>query len=251
MWHDTIRFVRCVRETFDLRGPVHEYGMATLAAPLAATGNLSADAEAEGANARRADWTESLDDLTHLPFASGTAGTVACLNVLQHAAEPGAVAAEMIRLLAPGGVLLVCSCTGGQAASADLLWRPAPHAFQTLTAPLDATLIGWQGPEGNPHGIYAIGAKAPVSPAFLASLNRFLRLFRESLDHDRRAVSWIERVRAWLARWSRKSATARASRDYYQWRFVLHTPLAADFRHEMLAACFEPKKIGLRLDSAD
>lgn len=247
MWHDTMRFVRCVRQTFDLQGPVHEYGTASAAAALAA-GRPPADADNATAAPGRCDETHSFDDLAHLPFAGGCAATVACLNVLQHAAEPGAVVAEMIRLLAPGGVLLLCICTGGRQRDSGLLWRPAPHAFQTLLAPLEATLIGWQGPEEDPHSIYAIGAKAPVAPAFLASANRFLRDFREALDHDRQAVTWTERVLQWLVRWSGKSSNGRACRDYYQWRFVLYAPVGADFRHEMLAACFQSKSTGLRLD---
>lgn len=248
MWHDTNRFVRCVKQTFELQGPVHEYGMATAPAPFADSANQLPDAEDSTGVQERSNRTESLDDLAHLPFAGGSAGTVACLNVVQHTAAPGAVVAEMIRLLAPGGVLLLCSCTGERPTDAELLWRPAPHAFQTLLAALEATLIGWQGPEGEPHSIYAIGAKAPVAPGFLASANRFLKTFQESLDHQRQSVPWLERVRAWFGRWSGKPLTGRACRHYYQWRFVLHAPIDADFRYEMLAPCLQPKKAGLRFD---
>lgn len=247
MWHDTSRFIRCVKQTFDLRGPIHEYGTANTAAAFS-IGNPLLDGKDHTAAPDCPRESESFGSLAHLPFASGSAGTVACLNVLQHAAEPGAVAAEMIRLLAPSGLLLLCSCTGGRARGADLLWRPGPHAFQTLLAPLEATLIGWQGSEGDPHSIYAIGTKAPVAPGFLAGANHFLRDFQESLDRDRLAVPWRERFSQWLLRWTGKPSTGRACRDYYQWRYILHAPVDADFRHTMLEACPQPRNTGSRLD---
>jgi len=250
MWHDTIRFVRCAKDAFPFVGPVHEYGLATTAAPLLAEeeqpelGGAADDGEAPALPR-----TQPLEEMADLPYDDGSAGTVACLNVLQHVADPGAVAGEMIRLLAPGGVLLVCSCTAGRMhADAGVLWRPAPHAFQTLLAPLDATLIGWQGREGDPHSIYAVGCKAPVSAEFLAGTERFLKTFRQTLERERQAVPWIEKLRQWVAQLAGRATTGRARRDYYDSQFVMHAPVDGRFRHEALAACLQMDQIGSRFD---
>lgn len=250
MWNDTIRFVRCAKEAFQLPAPVHEFGLNTLGTPL-----VTPDPREGSTPGAAADGAESvpriqpLDDMARLPYQSGFAGTVACLNILQHVADPAAVAEEMIRLLAPGGVLLVCSCTGTRPnANVDLLWRPAPHAFQRLLAPLEATLIGWQGREGDPHGIYAMGCKSPVMPEYLAGANRFLKAFRQSLAREQRAVPWFDKAREWLARLAGRPTTGRASADYYHSQFVMHAPVDSQWHHDILANCLQMPQAGSRLD---
>jgi SAM-dependent methyltransferase len=246
MWHDTIRFVRCAKKSLEFPPPVHEYGLAALASSEQGEHLCPADLDEPADCESR---FQSLDDLAQLPYQDGSAGTVACLNVLQHVADPGAVAEEMIRLLAPGGIFLVCSCTGGRTpANMGLLWRPAPHAFQRLLAPLEATLIGWQGREGDPHSLYGLGCKAPVTPIYLAGVNQFLSHFRQALTQEQRAVPWLERAREWLARLSGRSTSGRARTDYYHSQFVMHAPVDARFHHDLLANCLQPDNIGSRLD---
>jgi SAM-dependent methyltransferase len=250
MWHDTIRFVRCAKDAFELPAPVHEFGLNALGAPLVTTEEPGSHLpEPSDDGPEDVSRIQPLDEMAQLPYQDGCAGTVACLNVLQHVTDPAAVAAEMIRLLAPGGILLVCSCTGGRSgANADLLWRPAPHAFQKLLAPLEATLIGWQGREGDPHSIYALGCKAPVSPKYLAGANRFLRDFRQTLAREQQAVPWLEKAREWLARISGRPTTGRARADYYHSQFVMHAPLDAQLHHDVLANCLQMPQLGSRID---
>ncbi len=250
MWHDTTRFVRCAKSAFELPSPVHEYGPTAADAPFVTTEQGKGfDPEKSGSSSRDLPRLQPLDDLTQLPHRDGSAGTVACLNILQHVTDPGAVAREMIRLLAPGGHLLICSCTDARpAANVDLLWRPAPHAFQRLLAPLEATLVGWQGREGDPHSIYALGCKAPVTPRYLAGVNQFIKIFRRALAREQRAVPWLEKTREWLARVSGRSTSGRARADYYQSQFVMHAPVDAQLQHDMLANCLQVHQTGSRLD---
>ena len=251
MWHDTIRFVRCAKNAFELPPPVHEFGLNMLGAPLVTTEPREGLPLAPSAEVSEgAPRIQPLDDMAQLPYRDGCAGTVACLNILQHVTDPGAVAEEMVRLLMPGGVLLVCSCTGGRsAANLDLLWRPAPHAFQKLLAPLEATLIGWQGREGDPHSIYALGCKAPVSPKYLAGANQFLKAFRQTLSREQRAVPWHEKARELFTRLLGGASTGRARTDYYHSQFVVHAPVAAHLPHDVLANCLQlPPQTGARFD---
>jgi SAM-dependent methyltransferase len=46
-------------------------------------------------------------DLTRCAVASGRAGTVLCLETLEHCADPAAAVAEMARVLRPDGLLLI------------------------------------------------------------------------------------------------------------------------------------------------
>jgi methionine biosynthesis protein MetW len=79
--------------------------------PLTATGrtyvgvDISATAVAEarsfGLDARQ------IDDAASLPFAEGEFDAVLCLEVLEHVFFPAQVVAEMVRVLKPGGCLIV------------------------------------------------------------------------------------------------------------------------------------------------
>ncbi|MHB8900349.1 MAG: class I SAM-dependent methyltransferase [Thermoguttaceae bacterium] len=253
MWHDTRRFVRCAKEAFDFPPPVHEYGLAAAGQPLVAPRSETAPRPRDlGESPDKAPHLQPLEELAELPHDDGSVGTVACLNIFQHVTDPGTVAREMIRVLAPGGVFLVCSCTGGQGVdNSDLLWRPAPHAFQRLLAPLEATLIGWQGREGNPHSIYAIGCKAPVTPLFLAGTNQFLKTFRQSLASRQRATPWTEKARQWISQICGRPTTGRGRADYYHFQFFMHAQVDAQFQHDLLANCLQIDKIGGRLDLSE
>jgi len=250
MWHDTIRFVRCAKSAFEFPSPVHEFGVNALGAPLVTPEPCEgAASEASESESECVPRIQPLEDMSHLPYRDGCAGTVACLNILQHVTDPGAVAEEMIRLLRPGGVFLVCSCTAGRGATnLELLWRPAPHAFQKLLAPLEATLVGWQGREGDPHSICAVGCKGPVSPEYVAGANQFLKVFRQTLAREQRAVPWLERAREWLARLSGRATSGRARSDYYHSQFVMHAPMSGRLPHDVLATCLQMPQTGTRLD---
>ncbi|HUO95773.1 MAG TPA: class I SAM-dependent methyltransferase [Steroidobacteraceae bacterium] len=72
-------------------------------------------------------------DARRLPYATGTFDLVLCHQLLHHTTEPGAVLAELARVAAPGGWLLVAeSCRAFLAWwPVRLLFRHPPRAQQT------------------------------------------------------------------------------------------------------------------------
>ncbi len=54
-------------------------------------------------------------DASHLPFAAGTFDAVTCLESLEFLPHPAQAMAEMVRVLAPGGVLFLSNRVGGEA----------------------------------------------------------------------------------------------------------------------------------------
>lgn len=70
-----------------------------------------------------------------LPFADQSQGTVVCLEVFEHAANPNRLAAEIVRVLVPGGYALVTARgVGFQYHNPPDRWRFMPGALSELFA---------------------------------------------------------------------------------------------------------------------
>lgn len=83
-------------------------------------------------------WSGSADvvaDICRLPFADGVVDTVLCTEGLEHVPQPGAVMAEMRRVLAPGGiVVLTTPMTWGLHAEPHDYWRFTAYGLRQLAA---------------------------------------------------------------------------------------------------------------------
>jgi ubiquinone/menaquinone biosynthesis C-methylase UbiE len=111
--------------------------------------DLSAPMLAEGRRVCAA-WTDRLDwvraPADHLPFADGAFDAVTCLEALEFMPDLGAALAECVRVLRPGGLLLVTNRIG-----LDAWLLPgktlSPAAFQRQLAALPLETIdvqAWQ-----------------------------------------------------------------------------------------------------------
>jgi SAM-dependent methyltransferase len=104
-----------------------------------------------------------------LPVPDGWAGTVLCLNVLEHAWECRRGVQELRRVTAPGGVALVTVPFAFHIhAYPDDYWRFTPRALARLMEPFAGVLVGWQGHAKTPRLVFALGLPEP--PDDLADL---------------------------------------------------------------------------------
>jgi len=270
-------FIQSVSEAFQLQGPICEFGYspgvdpsggATLEGSFPEKGYLASQ-ECEPAEIDR------LEDLVRLPFPNGAVRTVISINTLEHVFEPRRAMEEMIRILAPGGLLIISSASAAESrARPDCYWQPTPHAIQRLLAGLQTTLIGWQGANPCAHTLFGIASKPPVAETFLASVNRFLDGFQRRLDEAGSQSGWWQRLKRLLTDWSRdsgeenpgllhrklarqgqapekrKRCAPRLPRDFYNAQFVLHLPAAGQFKHQLLAGCLPKESTGSRLDTS-
>ena len=83
-----------------------------------------------------------LGDAHHLPFGDATVDAIVCTEVFEHLLDPPAAAREMIRVLKPGGKLVLTTrfCFPLHDRPADF-WRFTPYTLARLFAPLEPTVV--------------------------------------------------------------------------------------------------------------
>lgn len=191
-------------------------------------------------------------ELDRLPFPDGAARTLLCGGALECAFQPQRAVAEMMRILAPGGVLLVWATAGGRGPDpAPAYWHLTPRSIQRLLAPVETTLVGWQGAETFPHTLYGVGFKRPLRGSILEETKRFLDGFQARLDEAARRIGWEERLKHFLMGWAGSRAERRHRRDYYKLGFAVHLAVKPNLKHELLNGCLPEAKTGSRLDLGD
>lgn len=242
-------FVVTAAETFKFHGPVYEFSYCPESrGPEGGwPSQWSSDPPAASSLAQEAD-LDRLEELDRLPFPDAAARTVLCVDALEHAFEPRRAMDELIRVLAPGGMLLVVSTAEAAGPKfAERYWEPSPGAIERLMRPLGATLLGWQGTERSPHTVFGIGFKAPVSERFLGNVNHFLDRFQTRMTAAR-SVGWWPRLRRLAALVRAGRDERRRIRDHHKAQFVVHMPLGAQSGRQLLSACLPDQPTGGRLD---
>jgi hypothetical protein len=217
-------FVEFAVEAFELRGPVYDFcpcdGDRQAVAPWRP---LFLGQKYVRCGVQASPWVDRLVEEFDWNSFEGAAGTVISIDLLQRVFEPRRATEEFIRVLAPGGVLLVASAPDSRRDPADF-WSLTPNCMGRLLAPLSASLVGWQGAERSPHTVFGIGYKAPLSPGLAHSVNRFIESYQSWLDNATRLTPWSLRIKATAARWFAPSRFPHSWRDDHQVRFSLDLP---------------------------
>ena len=191
------------------------------------------------------------EEIDRLPFPDGAARTVLCAGVLEYSFRPQQAVEEMMRILAPGGALLVCAVNAHPVPDRmPAYWQLTPRSVQRLLAGMETTLVGWQGAETFPHTIYGVGFKPPIGPAVAQQTGRFLKRFQARLDEAAGRGGW-RRLKSWLTGWTRSRLERQHRRDYYQVQFAVHLAAGRDFTADLLDGGLPEEKTGTRLDLTD
>lgn len=252
-------FIQSAAQTFEFRGPVYEFSYWDNSGPepVSPQGGSAREKDRQPPKAPvtfplLADEDEEagrLEDLGRLPFPDRSARTVICTGALEHAARPRQAVTEMIRILRPGGILLVCSELAPKTSECpDHGWHPTPEALQRLFGKLAATLIGWQGAQQSPHTVFGIGCKAPVPGEFIHGANRFLDRFQGQIDEAAARIGWRRKLWRFLSGCVRSQDERRKQRDYHKANFILHLPVDRRLKSQLLGSCLPQQETGTRLD---
>ena len=83
-----------------------------------------------------------IGDAHRLPFGDGTIDAIVCTEVFEHLLDPAAAARELIRILKPGGRLVLTTrfCFPLHDRPADY-WRFTSYTLARLFAPLDPVVV--------------------------------------------------------------------------------------------------------------
>lgn len=230
MRDDVREFVAIAARAFKLLGPVYEFG-SYLVEGQGDRGDLRglfAGRDYIGCDMRPGPGVDRLEDLARLNLPDGAAGTIVCVDTLEHVFEIGRAVDEMIRVLAPGGVMLIAVPFNFYIHNHPSdYWRLTPSCLDRLLAPLDAVVVGSQGMEPSPHTVFAIGAKAPVDAGFA----RGYELLADQMGQYCRAqtadIPWQRRAKQWARRWFQSRGDRRRAEEYFATRFALNLRIAS------------------------
>ena len=157
----TKALVEATIRVFHSPGPVLEIG--SLQVQEGAVGELRPlfpGKEYLGCDMQAGPGVDRVERLEALTFPDAYAGTVLCLNVLEHAWEFWKGAEELHRVTAPEGLVLVTAPFEFHIhAYPDDYFRFTPRALARLLEPFPSLIYGWQGHPKTPRLSFALGLK--------------------------------------------------------------------------------------------
>lgn len=229
MRDDTRQFVAIAARAFRLTGPVYEFG-SYLVDGQGDRGDLRPlfpGMQYVGCDMRAGPGVDRVEDLAQLSLPDGAANSIVCVDTLEHVFEIRRAIDEMLRVLAPGGLIVI-------AAPFDFYihnhpgdyWRLTPSCLDRLLSPLAGVVVGSQGPETDPHTVFAVGAKAPLDPHFAAGYEALSSEMHNYLQVTARAVPWPRKLKQQLRRWSQSRGERRRVEEYYASRFAVNMRLS-------------------------
>lgn len=222
--HANIRsFVASIAESFPAFGPVYEFGSFIVSGQegIGDLRSLFPGRKYVGCDMREGPGVDRIEDLSRLTIESESLPTILCVETLEHVFEVRRAIDELLRVLAPGGLLCISVPFNFKLhAHPDDYWRISPSCLQGLLAPLGALSIGWQGVDKNPHSVFAIGCKAPVPTWYAASIGRFTTAFQQRLHAAQRARPWQKKLVDTMCGLVSTKRERRRVAAYYDTRWV-------------------------------
>lgn len=220
-------FVEAAAAAFDLAGPVYEFGSYLVEGQerLANLRPLFPGRRYVGCDLRHGPGVDRVEDLARLSLPDGCAETIVCVDTLEHVFEARRAVDELIRVLAPGGVLLLAAPFDFRVHEYPCdYWRLTPGCVARLLAPLPATIVGWQGLESDPHTVLGVGCKTPVGAKFLRGASRFVAGYQAWLSQQEVRLGWRRRWKRRLSGIVRGKGERRRERARHSASFLVDLP---------------------------
>jgi len=222
---DNVRaFVAAAAESFSLDGPVYEFGSYIVPGQetIGDLRELFPGLPYVGCDMREGPGVDRVEDISRLSLADESVPTIVCVETLEHVFEVRRAVDEIIRVLAPGGIVMISTPFNFYLHNyPGDYWRLTPSCLDGLLAPLGAVAVGWQGVESFPHTVYAVACKAPVPAAFAGGFGRFTASFERRLAALAAAEPWQKKLKRSVVGLVRSKGERRREREHYRSQFVL------------------------------
>ncbi len=165
MNRSTKHFVEICSKSLPVLEPIYEFGSRQMPGQegYADLRNFFKDKNYIGADYIEGVGVDIVLDLHNIDLPSESVGTIICMEVLEHVEFPFQAINEMLRVLKPGGLLIISapmklSIHG----SPHDYWRFTPEGFKTLLKPLQQSFVGFCGDIDFPDAIVGIGVKGKI-----------------------------------------------------------------------------------------
>ena len=114
-----------------------------------------------GADMRAGPGVDRVLDLHAIDLPDATAGTVLCMDTLEHVEHPRTAVEEIHRILAPGGLVVMSSVFEFPIHGyPNDYWRFTPEGFRSLLKPFSVAMVSSYGrSEVSPQNVIGVGFK--------------------------------------------------------------------------------------------
>jgi SAM-dependent methyltransferase len=154
-------FVKIVAENLPLLEPIYEFGSFQVRGQegIADLRPLFTGKKYIGADLRQGRGVDVICNMEDTKLGGGAAGTVLCLDTLEHVRNPIKAIQEMFRILNPQGFVVVSSCMNFPIHEhPGDYWRFTPAGLDLLLFPFAHKMIGYLGQKNNPHTVVGIAS---------------------------------------------------------------------------------------------
>jgi SAM-dependent methyltransferase len=249
---DNVRaFVEIAASTFELRGPIYEFG-SYLVEDQHGRGDLRsifAGQRYVGCDMREGPGVDRVEDLAQLRLPDESAQTIICVDTLEHVFELQRAMDEMLRVLAPGGTILLAAPFDFRVHDYPSdYWRLTPSCLARLLGPLEGSIVGWQGLESFPHTVFGMGVKSPAPEQFVRGASPFVERFDAWLQAEEVRVPWQKRLKHAMFGWLRSKGDRRRQQAFYKADFAMYLPLGRNWGQHLLGGPHASHNIGGRLN---
>ena len=174
-------FVELCRDCLPIAEPIYEFGSMQVPGQVgfADLRPIFPGMKYVGTDIRPGPGVDRILDLHEIDLPAETAGTVLCLDTLEHVEFPRKALGEIHRILKPGGVVVMSSSMRFPIHEHPHdYWRFTPEGFRSLLAPFATSVVGFLGREDFPPVVVGIGAKGGLGEDVLARLGAGLERWK-------------------------------------------------------------------------
>lgn len=176
MRKDIRLFVQIAAESLPLKDEIYEFGALQVAGEpeLEDLRPLFPGRTYVGCDMRPGPGVDRVLDLHEIALPDASAGTVICMDTLEHVEHPRRAMRELYRILAPGGIAVISSVMNFPIHGYPQdFWRFTPEGFRSLLNCFDDSFVGYYGHDDFPHTVVGLGFKGEKTPELSDFIGRY------------------------------------------------------------------------------